>query len=62
MKNIIKSISTHLPAYIAVALVVVNALEQAGTISLSTKVVVVVNALLAAFGLGLLHIRQQAVK
>lgn len=62
MKNFITNIKTHLPAYIATALVLVNALEQAGTISLSTKVVVAVNAVLAAFGLGILHVRQQAGK
>lgn len=56
-----KTLGTHMPAYIATALVIVNALEQAGTLRLSTNIVVIVNAVLAAFGLGLLHIRQQAI-
>lgn len=60
MKNLLLNIKTHLPAYIATALVILNALEQARTITLSTKVVVVVNAVLAAFGLGILHVRQQS--
>lgn len=59
MNNIINQIKTHSPAYIAVALVVLNALEQSGTISLNVKLVVAVNAVLAAFGLGVIHFRQQ---
>jgi hypothetical protein len=59
MNKILTGFKTHLPAYIAGALIVLNALEQGGIISLSTKIIVVINAVLAAFGLGVLHVRQQ---
>lgn len=62
MNKLLANFKTHLPGYVAIALVVVNALEQAGTLSLNTKVVVVINAVLAAFGLGVLHLRQQNSK
>lgn len=48
----------HLPYVIGVALVVVNSLLANGDINLSNHTIDLVNGLLAALGLGVLHKRQ----
>lgn len=55
----LKTLKAQLPGIIAVVIIVVNALEQAGTINLGVKLVVVLNAILGALGLGIIHLRQQ---
>lgn len=60
MNALLNNIRVHLPAYLAVALVVVNALIDSGNLVLPPHLLDVVNAVLAALGLGVLHVRQQA--
>jgi len=59
MQTLLKQLRTHLPYVIGVVLVVANALVANGDLTLSNHAVDVVNALLSAFGLGVLHKRQQ---
>lgn len=59
VKRVLENVRVHLPAYLAVALVVVNALIDSGNLVLAPHVLDVVNAVLAALGLGVLHVRQQ---
>lgn len=62
MTAFLAHIKKHIPGYLSIALVVVNALLANGTIHLSVHVVAVVDAVLAALGIGILHVRQQAGK
>jgi len=59
MKNTLKSFWTQAPFWVGVVLVIVNSLVDSGYISLPDTTATFVNAILAAFGLGVLHIRQQ---
>lgn len=58
LKNITKTAVIHLPYFIGVALVLINTLIANGDIKLSSHALDIVNAVLAAFGLGILHQRQ----
>lgn len=60
LKKILSSVRTHLPAYLAVALVVVNVLIDNGTLVIPPHALDVVNAVLAALGLTVLHVRQSS--
>lgn len=59
MKDYINFIKAHSPIVLAVALVVVNALIDAGYVHLPQNVVDTVNVVLAAGGLTVLHVRQK---
>jgi len=59
IKKVFENVRVHSPAYLAVALVIVNALIDSGNLVLAPHVLDVVNAVLAALGLGVLHVRQQ---
>jgi hypothetical protein len=50
-------IRTHFPAVMALALVVASTLAQEGYWSPSNRTLILVNAVLAALGLGVLHYR-----
>lgn len=50
-------IKKHFPAILAATLVVVDSLSQAGVLNPSAKLAVLINGVLAAFGLGILHFR-----
>lgn len=60
MNQLLANVKAHFPAYLATVLVVVNALLDANVIHLSSHVTDIVNAVLVALGLGVLHVRQQA--
>lgn len=60
MNQALTSIKARLPLIIGIAIVVVSALQDQGVIHLSDNAITVINAVLAAFGLGVLHVRQQA--
>lgn len=57
MQKVLSNIKAHLPYYIGIVLVVVNALVDNGTLSVSNHAANLINAILAAFGLGVLHYR-----
>jgi len=59
MNNVITGLKSHLPIYIGIAIVIVSTLQDQGVIHLSNGAITIVNAVLAAFGLGVLHVRQQ---
>lgn len=54
----IQLLRKHLPYVVGAVLIVLNALIANGDISFSAHVVNLINAVLAAFGLGVLHSRQ----
>jgi hypothetical protein len=54
----LKFLKKHLPYVVGVALVVVNTLLANGDINLSNHSIDLVNGLLGALGLGVLHHRQ----
>jgi hypothetical protein len=62
MKNTLQHIWKNAPIYLGIILVIVNALIDSGTIALPTHLAFLINAILAAFGLGVLHVRQQSTK
>lgn len=53
------TIKKHLPYIIGVVWVVLNALVANGDINLSNHAMDIINSVLPAFGLGVLHKRQQ---
>jgi hypothetical protein len=62
MKDTLKKIWSHAPAYLAVLLVVINALIDAGVLTIPDHVLTLINAVLLASGVGIIHGRQQAQK
>lgn len=58
MRKAVLSFVKHLPAIAAIALIVVNALIDSGTLPLTAHVVTSVNIVLSALGIGVLHVRQ----
>jgi hypothetical protein len=59
MQKYLDYLKSHLPVVVGVVLVALNYLIDTGTLTLSSHTVSLVNALLAATGLGVLHYRQQ---
>lgn len=59
MKSFLLVLKKHLPYLVGVVLIVLNVLIDQHVFSLSDQSTNLVNALLAAFGLGVLHKRQQ---
>lgn len=57
--KVFDNVKAHLPVYIGGVLVILNALIDAGDLSLPAHLVSVVNAVLTLAGLGVLHVRQQ---
>jgi hypothetical protein len=58
MRKAFDSIRLHFPAYVAIVLVLVNTLIDTGTLTIAPHTLYVLNAILAALGLGVLHVRQ----
>ena len=59
MKNTLQHIWKNAPIYLAIVLVVMNALIDSGYVTLPDTAVALINAILAGLGLGVLHVRQQ---
>ncbi len=60
MNQVLLNIKSHLPVYVGIAIVIVSSLQDQGILHLSNGAVTIINAVLAALGLGVLHVRQQA--
>jgi hypothetical protein len=59
MKAFLANVWVHMPIYISIALIVLNSLIDQNVISVPGSLTILINALLAAAGLGILHVRQQ---
>jgi uncharacterized membrane protein (Fun14 family) len=60
MYNVVTHLKAHLPVYVGIAIVIVSTLQDQGVVRLSNGAITIINAFLAAFGLGVLNVRQQA--